>query len=48
MKTIWLVNSYGPNIDMQDEFYDYTAAGLAVVNSLKGKIREWIGKKMQE
>lgn len=34
--------SAGSNVDMCDKFYDYTAAGLAVINSLKGEISEHI------
>jgi glycosyltransferase involved in cell wall biosynthesis len=36
--------AYGPfsNVEMPDKVYDYTAAGLAVVNSLKGEVREFI------
>lgn len=30
------------NVDMPDKFYDYTAAGLAVVNSLSGEIADFI------
>jgi glycosyltransferase involved in cell wall biosynthesis len=30
------------NVDMPDKFYDYTAAGLAVINSLQGEISEFI------
>ena len=37
--------SSGSNVDMCDKFYDYTAAGLAVVNSLKGEISEHIEKE---
>ena len=29
-------------VDMPDKFYDYTAAGLAIVNSLKGEIKEYV------
>ncbi|SDY66582.1 Glycosyltransferase involved in cell wall bisynthesis [Proteiniborus ethanoligenes] len=32
------------NVDMPDKFYDYTAAGLAVINSLKGEIYEFVEK----
>lgn len=32
------------NVDMPDKFYDYTAAGLAIINSLKGEIYEHIEK----
>jgi len=31
-------------VDMPDKFYDYCAAGLAIVNSLEGEIREHIIK----
>lgn len=34
--------SKGSNVDMCDKFYDYTAAGLAVINSLKGEVSEHI------
>lgn len=34
--------SSGSNVDMCDKFYDYTAAGLAVINSLKGEVSEHI------
>lgn len=37
--------SKGSNVDMCDKFYDYTAAGLAIINSLKGEIFEHIEKK---
>ena len=30
------------NVDMPDKFYDYTAAGLAVLNSLKGEISYYV------
>ncbi|TNJ66753.1 glycosyltransferase family 4 protein [Paenibacillus hemerocallicola] len=30
------------NVDMPDKFYDYTAAGLAIINSLNGEIFEHI------
>lgn len=36
--------SKGSNVDMCDKFYDYTAAGLAVINSLKGEISEHINE----
>lgn len=32
------------NVEMPDKIYDYTAAGLAVVNSLKGEVAEVIRK----
>lgn len=35
----------GSNVDMPDKFYDYTAAGLAVVNSLSGEIAEHISNE---
>ena len=35
----------GSNVDMCDKFYDYTAAGLAIINSLKGEVSEHIEKK---
>ena len=34
--------SYGSNVDMCDKFYDYTAAGLAIVNSLEGEVSEYV------
>lgn len=37
--------SSGSNVDMCDKFYDYTAAGLAIVNSLKGEVSEHISEK---
>ncbi len=37
--------SAGSNVDMPDKFYDYTAAGLAVINSLTGEISEYIKEK---
>jgi glycosyltransferase involved in cell wall biosynthesis len=30
------------NVEMPDKFYDYTAAGLAIVNSLGGEVSRWI------
>lgn len=30
------------NVEMPDKFYDYTAAGLAILNSLRGEVAEWI------
>ena len=27
---------------MPDKFYDYTAAGLAIINSLQGEIKEYV------
>ncbi len=29
-------------VDMPDKFYDYCAAGLAVINSLKGEVKDYI------
>ena len=37
--------SAGSNVDMCDKFYDYTAAGLAILNSLTGEISEHISNK---
>lgn len=37
--------SAGSNVDMPDKFYDYTAAGLAVINSLTGEVHEFINKE---
>ena len=37
--------SAGSNVDMCDKFYDYTAAGMAIVNSLTGEVSEHISKK---
>ena len=37
--------SSGSNVDMCDKFYDYLAAGLAIVNSLKGEISEHIANQ---
>lgn len=34
--------SASSNVEMCDKFYDYTAAGLIVVNSLNGEVRDWI------
>lgn len=34
------------NVDMPDKFYDYTAAGLAIINSLRGEIHEYIDNYM--
>jgi glycosyltransferase involved in cell wall biosynthesis len=33
------------NVEMPDKFYDYTAAGLAIINSLRGEVREIIENK---
>lgn len=33
------------NVDMPDKFYDYTAAGLAIINSLKGEVSSYIEKQ---
>lgn len=38
--------SAGSNVDMCDKFYDYTAAGLAIVNSLNGEVSEHIINNM--
>lgn len=38
--------SAGSNVDMCDKFYDYTAAGLAIVNSLTGEVSEHIRNNM--
>lgn len=32
------------NVDMPDKFYDYTAAGLCVINSLTGEVKDYINK----
>jgi glycosyltransferase involved in cell wall biosynthesis len=34
------LNTYGSysNVEMSDKFYDYTAAGLAILNSLEGEV----------
>jgi glycosyltransferase involved in cell wall biosynthesis len=32
------------NVEMPDKIYDYTAAGLAVINSLNGEVREVIAR----
>ncbi len=32
-------------VDMPDKFYDYTAAGLAIVNSLKGESRDYVEER---
>ena len=34
--------SASSNVDMCDKFYDYTASGLAIINSLRGEIAEHI------
>lgn len=36
--------SAGSNVDMPDKIYDYTAAGLAVVNSLGGEVRDYVSE----
>lgn len=38
------LNAYGPysNVEMSDKFYDYTAAGLAVLNSLEGEVNKLV------
>ncbi len=40
------LNSYGAfsNVEMSDKFYDYTAAGLVVLNSLKGEVMDYVDK----
>jgi glycosyltransferase involved in cell wall biosynthesis len=40
------LNSYGvfSNVEMSDKFYDYTAAGLVVLNSLKGEVMDYVDK----
>jgi glycosyltransferase involved in cell wall biosynthesis len=30
--------SHTSNVEMPDKFYDYTAAGLAIINSLRGEV----------
>lgn len=30
------------NVEMCDKFYDYTAAGLVIVNSLCGEVKDWV------
>lgn len=37
--------SSGSNVDMCDKFYDYTAAGLAIINSLSGEVSDYIHEK---
>lgn len=32
-------------VDMPDKFYDYTAAGLAIINSLKGESKDYVEGK---
>jgi glycosyltransferase involved in cell wall biosynthesis len=32
------------NVDMPDKFYDYTSAGLAIINSLNGEVSDYISK----
>jgi glycosyltransferase involved in cell wall biosynthesis len=34
--------SAGSNVEMCDKFFDYSAAGLAMINSLVGEVSEWI------
>ena len=38
------LNAYGKysNVEMSDKFYDYTAAGLAIINSLTGEVSDLI------
>ena len=40
------LNSYGvySNVEMSDKFYDYTAAGLAILNSLSGEVKDFVDK----
>lgn len=40
------LNTYGAysNVEMSDKFYDYTAAGLVVLNSLKGEVMDFVDK----
>jgi glycosyltransferase involved in cell wall biosynthesis len=40
------LNSYGrySNVEMSDKFYDYTAAGLAVLNSLNGEVKDFVDR----
>lgn len=33
------------NVEMPDKFYDYTAAGLPVINSLKGEVGNIVKEK---
>ena len=37
--------SHKSNVQMPDKFYDFTAAGLAVFNSLNGEISTWVSEK---
>ena len=37
--------SYKSNVQMPDKFYDFTAAGLAIFNSLNGEISDWVSEK---
>ena len=37
--------SKNSNVEMPDKFYDYTAAGLPIINSLNGEISNWIIEK---
>ena len=41
------LSAYGEfsNVEMPDKFYDYTAAGLPIINSLKGEVANWISIK---
>lgn len=38
------LNSYGAysNVEMSDKFYDYTAAGLVLLNSLEGEVKDLV------
>jgi len=40
------LNTYGvySNVEMSDKFYDYTAAGLVVLNSLQGEVMDFVEK----
>lgn len=40
------LNTYGvySNVEMSDKFYDYTAAGLVVLNSLQGEVMDFVSK----
>lgn len=40
------LNIYGAysNVEMSDKFYDYTAAGLVVINSLNGEVRNYVNE----
>lgn len=40
------LNTYGvySNVEMSDKFYDYTGAGLVVLNSLQGEVKDFVEK----